>query len=120
MVLSVLLVAAGSVAAWRIVDRLDRPAAGDSYDVAYEGDDGCGWIWVEADGLRLRSSTDVENPRTPSGNGSLVLTKVWDLEDAEGLGARGTLTLEDGTNVEVEGGTDGDVFYVLGCNVGPG
>ncbi len=120
VVLIVLLVAAGGFAGWRVVDRLDRPAAGDSHDVAYEGDDGCGFIWVSADGLRLRGSLDVSEPLVPSGEGTLVLGKVWDLDGSDGLGASGTLTLEDGSDVSVEGGTEGKVFFTVPCAVRSG
>ncbi|CAN5541743.1 hypothetical protein BH10ACT1_BH10ACT1_17940 [soil metagenome] len=101
-----------------MVERLDRPAAGDRYEVAYEGDDGCGYVVVRADGLILRAGADMSEPVVPDGHGTLVLRRVWDLDSKDGgLGASGQLTLEDGSKMTVDGGTEGKVFFTLACAI---
>lgn len=117
VVLAVALVAVGAVAGYRVAARLDRPAPGDRYQVAYEGDDGCGYVHARVDGLLLRGSTDLSQPPVPAGEGTLVLDRVWDLSGGDGLGASGVLTLADGSDVEVSGGTEGKVFFTLGCAI---
>lgn len=116
-VLAFAVLAVGSVAGVRMVERLDRPAAGDRYHVTYEGDDGCGYVHVRADGLLLSGLTDLSLPPVASGTGSLVLDRVWDLSSGDGLGADGVLKLADGTELEVSGGTEGKVFFAHGCAV---
>ncbi len=110
------VLALGAVAGWRVVERLERPAAGGRYEVAYEGDDGCGWVHVRVDGLVLRGQPDLDEPPVPAGSGPLVLRRVWDLRGG-GLGVSGVLTLEDGTELGVEGGTASKVFFTLGCAI---
>jgi len=113
----VLCVAVGLVAAWRIHERLGEPSAGDRYDVTYDAED-CGYIYVRADGLLLRGSTDLDEPAVAAGDGSLVLRKVWDLSGRDGgLGASGELTLADGNKMTVDGGTEGKAFFTLACTI---
>lgn len=113
----VALLGISAVAGYRVVERLDRPAAGDSFDVAYEGDDGCGYVRATVHGLLLRGETDLSRPPVRAGDGTLVLDRVWDLRGADGLGASGVLTLSDGTEVKMVGGTEGKVFFTLGCAI---
>jgi hypothetical protein len=117
-VLALAVLAVGSVAGVRVVERLDRPAAGDRYEVAYEGDQRCASVRVRVDGLALQGSTDRSLPPVTSGTGTLVLDRVWDLPINDGQGVHGVLTLPDGTELEMSGGTEGKVFFTLGCAIG--
>jgi hypothetical protein len=99
-----------------MIERLNQPAAGDSYQVTYDGVDECGYVHARVDGLLLRGSTD-PRPPVPTGEGTLVLDRVWDLSGGDGLGATGFLTLADGPKLTMEGGTEGKVFFTLGCAI---
>ena len=116
-VLLVALVAVGAVAGVRVAERLDRPAAGDRYEVSYEGEHGCGTVTVRADGLILVGSSDMSRPPLADGKGSLLLDRVWDLSEGEGSGASGVLTLADGRELRLKGGTQWVAFLDLSCPV---
>lgn len=111
------MLAVGVVAGVRVAEKLHRPAAGDRYQVAYEGDDGCGNVSARADGLRLEGQTDLSRPPVTTGHGTLVLDRVWDLTENDGLGASAILTLADGTKVTVKGGAEGKVFSTMPCAI---
>ncbi len=119
-VLLVALVAVGAVAGVRVAERLDRPAAGDRYQVSYEGEDGCATVTVRADGLILVGSSDMSRPPLADGKGSLLLDSVWDLSEGEGgdgFGATGVLTLADGRELRLKGGTERVAFLNLSCPI---
>lgn len=115
--LIVLVAGLGAFAAVRVADRLDRPAAGDRYAVAYDGEDGCATVRVVVDGLIFSGQTDLSKAPVTDGDGALVIDRVWDLRTDDGVGVSATLTLADGTDVEVRGGTEGKVFFTLGCAI---
>ena len=116
-VLLVALLAVGAVAGIRVQDRLSRPATGDRHHLAYEGADECSYVMARVDGLLLRGSSDLSRPPVAAGDGTLVIRRVWDLSQSDGLGASGVLTLADGTALAMEGGTKGKVFFTLGCPI---
>lgn len=116
VLLGLLVLTVGAVAAWRGAARLSEPRAGDRHAVAYEGEDECGFLRVRVDGLVLRASPDLDEPRVLPGNGTVVLDDVWTLPDG-GFGTDGTLTLEDGSELGVSGGTEGKTFFTIPCRI---
>jgi hypothetical protein len=118
-VLVLALVAVGSVAGFRVMERDGRPSAGDRYEVAYEGDDGCGYLNVSVDGLWLRGLTDLSRPPVTAGHGTLVIGQVQEDPASGGrLSVSGVLTLADGTDLEMSGGRVSEgIFSLGGCAI---
>ena len=112
------VIVVGLVAGFRVVEREERPVAGDRHEVAYEGDDGCGFVNVRVGGLWLRGMSDLSRPPVAPGDGTLVIGQVRDHPvKGGGLSVSGVLTLADGTKLEMSGGRVSEGIFTYGCAI---